>query len=59
MTCWTNFSASIPCEVPARITDFAHLFKSICLMISEIGLGLQLLCEQFIASFQSLELELS
>ena len=54
-----NFSASTPCEVPARILDFAHVFKSICPMISEIGLGLQLLCEQFIASLQSLELELS
>lgn len=59
MTCWISFSVSTPCEVPARIFDFAHLFKTICPMISEICLSLQLLCEQFMASFQSLELELS
>lgn len=29
MTRWINFSAPSPCEVPARITDFVHLFKAL------------------------------
>lgn len=59
MNGWINFSASIPCKISARIPYLTHLLKTICSMISEFGLCLQLLCEQLIVSFQSLELKLS
>lgn len=59
MTHLINFSASTHCEVPARIQDFSHLFRSICPMIYETSLGLELLYQQLIASFQCLGLELS
>lgn len=57
MTRLINFSASARCEMPARMQDFTHLFKSVCPMICETSLGLKLLCELLTAGFQCWGLE--